>query len=42
MIVPFIVVEAAIVAGYGWVVQQRVHPAVPIIMQFFAARCLHS
>jgi MFS family permease len=35
MIIPFICVETALVAGYGWVVQRAVHPAIPIIMQFF-------
>jgi MFS family permease len=35
MIIPFICVETALVAGYGWAVQRAVHPAVPIIMQFF-------
>jgi MFS family permease len=34
MIRPFIGVETALVAGYGWAVQRVVHPAVPIIMQF--------
>jgi MFS family permease len=35
MIIPFICIETALVAGYGWAVQRAVHPAVPIIMQFF-------
>lgn len=35
MVVPFICVETALVAGYGWAVQRHVHPAVPIVMQFF-------
>jgi MFS family permease len=35
MIIPFICAETALVAGYGWAVQRAVHPAVPIIMQFF-------
>jgi MFS family permease len=35
VIIPFICVETALVAGYGWAVQRAVHPAVPIIMQFF-------
>lgn len=35
MIVPFICVETVLVAGYGWAVHRHVHPAVPIIMQFF-------
>ncbi|KAF1850163.1 MFS general substrate transporter [Cucurbitaria berberidis CBS 394.84] len=35
MIVPFIVAQTALVTSYGWAVQQHVHPAVPIILQFF-------
>ncbi|KAH7068334.1 major facilitator superfamily domain-containing protein [Paraphoma chrysanthemicola] len=35
LIVPFICLETALIAGYGWAVQRHVHPAVPIIMQFF-------
>lgn len=35
MIVPFICMETALIAGYGWAVQRQVHPAVPIVMQFF-------
>jgi MFS family permease len=31
-----IFVEALLVIGYGWAVRYRVHPAVPIILQFFA------
>ncbi|KAK4201516.1 major facilitator superfamily domain-containing protein [Triangularia verruculosa] len=34
--VPWVVAEMGVVAGYGWVVQNRVHPAVPLIMQFLA------
>ncbi|KAK0702881.1 hypothetical protein B0T21DRAFT_378189 [Apiosordaria backusii] len=34
--VPWVVAEMAVVASYGWVVQNRVHPAVPLIMQFLA------
>ncbi|KAL2193331.1 major facilitator superfamily domain-containing protein [Corynascus similis CBS 632.67] len=32
----FILVEALLVVGYGWAVWFRVHPSVPIILQFFA------
>jgi MFS family permease len=35
MILPFVCIEISLVAGYGWAVQRAVHPAVPIIMQFF-------
>ncbi|KAF2748918.1 MFS general substrate transporter [Sporormia fimetaria CBS 119925] len=35
MILPFICFEMALVAGYGWAVQRHVHPAVPIVGQFF-------
>ncbi|KAK3309762.1 major facilitator superfamily domain-containing protein [Chaetomium strumarium] len=31
-----IFVEALLVVGYGWAVRFRVHPAVPITLQFFA------
>ncbi|KAG6359619.1 hypothetical protein INS49_013141 [Diaporthe citri] len=31
----FIALEVALVIGYGWVVMRRVHPAVPLVMQFF-------
>ncbi|ETS73639.1 hypothetical protein PFICI_14585 [Pestalotiopsis fici W106-1] len=34
-IVPFVVLEVALVAGYGWAVQQEVHPAALLVMQFF-------
>ncbi len=32
---PFVLLEVALVVGYGWVVQSHVHPSVPLIMQFF-------
>lgn len=32
---PFLLLETALVLGYGWVVHSRVHPSVPLIMQFF-------
>ncbi|KAK4242995.1 major facilitator superfamily domain-containing protein [Corynascus novoguineensis] len=32
----FILVEALLVVGYGWAVWFRVHPSVPVILQFFA------
>ncbi|KAK4139873.1 MFS general substrate transporter [Dichotomopilus funicola] len=32
----FILLETLVVIGYGWAVWLRVHPAVPIILQFFA------
>ncbi|KAH8129619.1 hypothetical protein FP744_10008058 [Trichoderma asperellum] len=31
----FILIEMLLVIGYGWAVHFRVHPAVPIILQFF-------
>ncbi|KAK8035554.1 hypothetical protein PG993_010549 [Apiospora rasikravindrae] len=34
-ILPFAALEVALVAGYGWAVVQRVHPAGLLIMQFF-------
>ncbi|KAK3898388.1 hypothetical protein C8A05DRAFT_47279 [Staphylotrichum tortipilum] len=32
----FVFAELVLVAGYGWAVRFRVHPAVPIVLQFFA------
>lgn len=32
----FVFAELLLVAGYGWAVRFRVHPAVPIVLQFFA------
>jgi hypothetical protein len=32
----FILLEVLVVIGYGWTVWARVHPAVPIVVQFFA------
>ncbi|KXX81451.1 MFS antiporter QDR2 [Madurella mycetomatis] len=32
----FVFLEVAVVIGYGWAVWFRVHPAVPIVLQFFA------
>ena len=32
---PFILLEVALIVGYGWVIQLQVHPAAPLIMQFF-------
>ncbi|CAJ2501120.1 Uu.00g039730.m01.CDS01 [Anthostomella pinea] len=34
-IVPFIVAEVALVVAYGWAVQARAHPAIPLVIQFF-------
>ncbi|KAK7966413.1 uncharacterized protein PG986_000690 [Apiospora aurea] len=34
-ILPFVFLEVALVAGYGWAVVRRVHPAGLLIMQFF-------
>lgn len=31
----FIAFEVALVIGYGWVIMYHVHPAVPLVMQFF-------
>lgn len=31
----FVAFEVVLVIGYGWAVMRRVHPAVPLIMQFF-------
>lgn len=33
---PFILLETALIVGYGWAVQYRVHPSVPLILHFFA------
>ncbi|KUI53871.1 MFS antiporter QDR2 [Cytospora mali] len=33
---PFIFLEVALVVGFGWAVRYRVHPAVPLILEFFA------
>lgn len=30
----FVALEVALVAAYGWVVERRAHPAVPLVMQF--------
>jgi MFS family permease len=38
-ILPIIIVEMALVCGYGWAVQRRAHPAIPITMQFFICAC---
>ncbi|EPE35697.1 MFS general substrate transporter [Glarea lozoyensis ATCC 20868] len=32
---PFILSETALIIAYGWVVQLHVHPALPMILQFF-------
>lgn len=32
---PFFILQSALVIGYGWAVSYRIHPAVPIILQFF-------
>ncbi|KAJ0109110.1 hypothetical protein J7T55_002302 [Diaporthe amygdali] len=31
----FIVLEVALVIGYGWVIFRRLHPAIPLVIQFF-------
>lgn len=31
---PFIALEVALLAGYGWIVQYHVHPSIPLVMQF--------
>ncbi|ROV91697.1 hypothetical protein VMCG_09256 [Cytospora schulzeri] len=33
---PFILIEVGLVVGFGWAVQYQVHPAVPLILEFFA------
>ncbi|KAF2493276.1 MFS general substrate transporter [Lophium mytilinum] len=38
-IIPFILLEITLVAGYGWAVQSHAHPAIPIILQFFICAC---
>lgn len=35
--VPLILIETALVTGYGWTVQQHTHPAVPLILEFFVS-----
>ena len=35
-IIPFVLFEVALVVGYDWAVQTRVHPSVLLIIQFFA------
>ena len=32
---PFIILETALITGYGWAVQWRVHPSLPLILHFF-------
>ncbi|KAK1764259.1 major facilitator superfamily domain-containing protein [Phialemonium atrogriseum] len=32
---PFILLEVALIAGYGWAVQYHVHPSVPLVLHFF-------
>ncbi|WEW60325.1 hypothetical protein PRK78_005810 [Emydomyces testavorans] len=32
---PFVLFEMALIIGYGWAVHLHVHPAVPLVMQFF-------
>jgi MFS family permease len=32
---PFLILQLALLVGYGWSVAYHVHPAVPIILQFF-------
>ncbi|KAH7312663.1 major facilitator superfamily domain-containing protein [Stachybotrys elegans] len=34
-ILPFVALEVALVAGYGWAVQHKAHAAVLLVMQFF-------
>lgn len=35
--------SAAFIVGYGWAVQYKVHPAVPLVLQFFiGAKCTVS
>ncbi|KAK7734915.1 hypothetical protein SLS53_007692 [Cytospora paraplurivora] len=33
---PYILVEVGLVVGFGWAVHYRVHPVVPLILEFFA------
>ncbi|KAI4657068.1 uncharacterized protein J4E79_007684 [Alternaria viburni] len=35
--VPLILIETALVTGYGWTVQQHTHPAVPLVLEFFVS-----
>ncbi|KAH7419712.1 major facilitator superfamily domain-containing protein [Cadophora sp. MPI-SDFR-AT-0126] len=35
-ILPILLVEVALIAGYGWAVRAQVHVAVPLVIQFFA------
>ncbi|KAI4910506.1 uncharacterized protein J4E92_010434 [Alternaria infectoria] len=35
--VPLILIETALVIGYGWTVQQHTHPAVPLVLEFFVS-----
>ena len=35
----FVILETALVVGYGWGVSFRVHASVPIILQFFICGC---
>ena len=35
--IPLILIETALVTGYGWTVQQHTHPAVPLVLEFFVS-----
>lgn len=32
---PFFILQSALIIGYGWAVSFQIHPAVPILLQFF-------
>ncbi|KAI4648982.1 uncharacterized protein J4E78_008499 [Alternaria triticimaculans] len=36
-VIPLILIETALVTGYGWTVQQHTHPAVPLVLEFFVS-----
>jgi MFS family permease len=40
-IIYFVAFEVVSVIGYGWVIMFRVHPAVPLVIQFFVCRGVH-
>lgn len=38
--VPIVLVSLGLIVGYGWAVEKRVHPAVPLVLQaFIGCRC---
>lgn len=34
--IPVILAEVALLTGYGWAIEYRVHPAAPLVLEFFA------